>query len=152
MKRLLLAAVIAAAIGSVGCLDSLVPPTSPSTSTTTDMGYLSAGAYTSVAPLTDTTGACTSFQWKVTDATTTSAAGTFSALCRSDLRVTGTARGTLADNTITFAASGNAVSPTMQTCAVSLTGTIEVSSTQIRVVYTGTTCLGPVSGAEILRR
>jgi hypothetical protein len=152
MKRLLFAAVIAAAVASVACLDSLTPPTSPATSATTEMGYLTAGDYASVAPLPDTSGSCTSFSWQVTDATRTSAAGNFSALCRSDLRVTGTARGTLADNTITWAASGNGVSPTMTTCAVSLTGTIVVGSTQIRVVYTGTTCLGPVSGAEILRR
>jgi len=35
---------------------------------------------------------------------------------------------------------------------VSLTGTAELGVNSIRVPYSGTTCLGPVSGVEILNK
>jgi hypothetical protein len=35
---------------------------------------------------------------------------------------------------------------------VALAGAATLEGTQVRVTYTGTTCLGPVSGTELLRK
>jgi len=37
-------------------------------------------------------------------------------------------------------------------CAIALTGTAELGLNSIRVPYSGSTCLGPVSGVEVLNR
>jgi hypothetical protein len=95
---------------------------------------------------------CSDFKWSVTDQTSTSASGSFSATCAGDLRVSGTARGQLSGSTITWNAEGNASAPGLTSCAISLTGTAELQTDSIRVPYSGDTCLGKVSGVETLRR
>jgi len=149
MRHLFVAVALAAALASAACLDSL-SPTTPETSTV--MASVSTGTYASASLDTRTDQVCTNFQWTITNVTATGMAGTFSALCNGTMRVTGTARGSLSGTTVTWVASGNAVTPTTSVCAVSLTGKAEISRTQIRVPYTGTTCMGPVSGTEILIR
>jgi hypothetical protein len=96
--------------------------------------------------------ACTDFKWNVTEQTDTSAKGAFSALCQGDLKLTGTAQGTLNGSVITWSAEGTGSAPGLTACPMALTGTAEIRVDSIRVPYSGTTCLGPVSGTEILRR
>jgi hypothetical protein len=55
--------------------------------------------------------------------------------------------GTIVNWTATATAAGAGV-PTG--CAISLAGTAVFEGSQIRIPYSGTTCLGPVSGTEIL--
>jgi hypothetical protein len=96
--------------------------------------------------------ACSDFRWDVTEQTATTASGSFSASCAGDLRLSGTARGTLTGSNISWSATGNASAPGLPSCAINLTGTAELGVDSIRVPYTGTTCLGAVSGTEVLRK
>lgn len=95
---------------------------------------------------------CTDFRWDVTEQTGNSASGSFSATCAGDLRVTGTAMGTLVESTISWTAQATAIVANQPSCAISLTGTAEVGTDSIRVPYSGDTCVGRVSGVEVLRR
>jgi hypothetical protein len=97
--------------------------------------------------------ACTDFKWNVTEQTSTSAKGSFSATCARELKVNGTAEGMLnGGGGINWNATGNASAPGLPSCAVALTGTAELGVDSVRVPYAGDTCLGKVSGVEILRR
>jgi hypothetical protein len=95
---------------------------------------------------------CTDFRWDVTEQTGNSASGSFSATCAGDLKVSGTARGTLTGSTINWSAQASATVANLPACAISLTGTAEIGVDSIRVPYSGDTCVGPVSGVEVLRR
>ncbi|MGH8639387.1 MAG: hypothetical protein ACREUZ_19805 [Burkholderiales bacterium] len=97
-------------------------------------------------------GSCTDFKWNVTDQTATSASGTFSATCANDLKVAGTARGTLSGSTVSWVATATANAPGRVSCDISLIGTAEIQVDSIRVPYSGDTCAGKVSGVEVLRR
>jgi hypothetical protein len=68
------------------------------------------------------------------------------------LKLSGTAQGTLSGGGISWTAQGIGTAPGLPSCAISLTGTAELGLDSIRVPYTGDTCLGKVSGTEILRR
>lgn len=95
---------------------------------------------------------CTDFKWDVTQQTNVTAAGSFSATCANDLKLTGTASGALNGSSITWNAQGNATAPGLASCSITLTGTAELTVDSIRVPYSGDTCLGKVSGVENLRR
>lgn len=98
-------------------------------------------------------GQCGDFKWNVTEQTGNSAAGTFSATCAGDLKLTGTAQGRLNGSVITWSAQANATAPGLSAaCPISLTGTAELLIDSIRIPYSGTTCLGPVSGVETLKK
>jgi hypothetical protein len=149
MKKLgLLAAVSLIAVSSAACLEfehksSLGP-------TTTGIGAL-AGSWSSTN-LIPSPSTCTDFQWNVTDQTTTSAGGSFSATCAGELKLAGTARGVLSGSVITWTAQGNATASGLSACAITLTGTAELTTDSIRVPYSGDTCLGKVNGVENLKR
>jgi hypothetical protein len=95
---------------------------------------------------------CADFKWNVSEQTSSAAKGSFSATCAGDLKVAGTAEGTLANGTVAWSARAVATGPGGTACDISLTGTAELGMDSVRVPYTGTTCLGPVSGTEVLRR
>ena len=95
---------------------------------------------------------CTDFKWNVSEQTATSVKGAFSATCAGDLRLTGNAEGTLSGSTINWSATGVGTAPGLTGCTIALTGTAEIGLDSVRVPYTGTTCLGPVNGVEVLRR
>lgn len=97
-------------------------------------------------------GQCSDFKWEITEHTGNTAAGTFSAVCAGDLRISGTAQGTLTGSLITWSANATASVPGLSSCPIALTGTAELLVDSIRIPYSGTTCLGPVSGVETLRR
>jgi hypothetical protein len=110
------------------------------------------GAWTSssVVPSPST---CTNFVWTVSEQTATSAKGAFSATCAGELKLTGVAEGSFSNPTaIAWSATGNATGPGLPSCRISLTGTATLGTDAIRIPYDGTTCLGPVSGIESVRR
>jgi hypothetical protein len=109
------------------------------------------GSWTS-SNLAASASTCTDFRWNVTQQTGNTASGTFSATCAGDLRVSGTANGTLSGTTVTWNAQATASVPNLASCPVTLTGTAELGTDSIRVPYTGETCLGRVSGVEVLRK
>jgi hypothetical protein len=95
---------------------------------------------------------CTDFTWNVTEQTLNSASGAFSATCANDLKLSGTARGTLNGSIVNWTAEGTATAKDLVSCGISLTGTAELGVDSIRVPYSGDTCLGRVSGVEVLRK
>ncbi len=96
---------------------------------------------------------CTGFSWQVTSQTSTSIAGTFSATCANGISATGTASGTISGTNVPYTVTGNGTVPGFPSCPFSLSGTaVIVDSDTLRIPYSGTTCLGPVSGEETLRR
>jgi hypothetical protein len=97
-------------------------------------------------------GSCTDFKWNVAEQTSTSAKGSFSATCAGELKLQGIAEGTLSGSTISWKASGTGAAPGLPSCNISLTGTAEIGIDSVRVPYSGDTCLGKVSGVEVLRR
>ena len=109
------------------------------------------GNWTS-SSLVPSPSSCSDFKWNVTEQTGTTAKGSFSATCAGDLKLTGTAQGTLNGSTIQWSANALANAPGVTNCSVSLTGTAEIGVTSIRVPYSGDTCLGKVSGVETLSR
>lgn len=98
-------------------------------------------------------GSCSNFQWQVTSATSTSLAGTFSATCGGNISVTGTASGRVEGTSVPISVAGTATYAGAISCDFSLTGTgTIVNNDTLTIPYSGTTCLGPVSGTETLRR
>ena len=95
---------------------------------------------------------CTAFQFTMTSQNATSATGTFIAQCPGNLTLTGTASGQLGGATIPMIFNGAATTPGSPACSFTLNGTgTPQSATELRIDYTGTTCLGPVSGIVTLR-
>jgi hypothetical protein len=95
---------------------------------------------------------CSDFKWNVTQQTGNTASGTFSATCAGDLRISGTANGVLSGSTVNWTAQATASVPGLPSCPITLSGTAELGVDSIRVPYQGDTCLGRVSGVEVLRK
>lgn len=156
MKKYLFACVAAASIGAAGCVgfdhSSSVtsPTTSPGISALTGSWQSVQDAAGSIIPNPNT---CTDFKWTASTQTATSAAGTFSASCNGVV-FAGTANGTLTGTTVAWGANGTGTGSSLpqSPCAITLTGTAELGSNSIRVPYTGSTCMGPVSGVQILNK
>jgi len=151
MKNYLFAMVVCVAVAASGCVgyENKTVTTGPSSTGVAALMGNWASASASIIPAPST---CTDFKWNPTEQTATSAKGSFSATCAGDLKVSGTATGTLSGTTITWAANANAATPTSPTCAILLAGTAELGVDSIRIPYAGNTCLGAVSGVEILNR
>jgi len=150
MKKLAQLALCLAVAGSTAACfnyESGKSPTSPSAS---GSGSLM-GNWTS-SSLIPTPSTCADFKWNVTEQTATSARGSFSATCANDLKLTGTAQGSLTGSTIDWSAQGVASAPGISGCNITLKGTAEIGVTSIRVPYSGDTCLGKVNGVETLSR
>jgi hypothetical protein len=150
MKNLRLAAALSAlALSSTACLEfEHKNSTGPSA---TGIGAL-AGTWASTN-LIPSPSTCTDFKWNVTEQSTTSARGSFSATCAGDLKLSGTAQGTLTGAAaIEWKAAGNATAPGLASCSINLDGTAVLTTDSIQVPYKGTTCLGAVSGVENMKR
>jgi hypothetical protein len=110
------------------------------------------GTWTSASIIPSPT-TCTDFTWAATEQTNTTAKGSFSATCPGDLRFSGTAEGELTPSgTITWRAQANASGPGLPTCGLALNGSAELTTDSIRIPYSGNTCVGAVSGVEVLKR
>ena len=151
MRNRLLAAVLSAStLLTAGCISferesSLTGPSAAGN------GALM-GSWTS-ANLIPAPSSCANFVWTVSEQTSTSAKGSFSATCAGDLTVTGTAEGSFSGPAIiSWSGRANATAPGLTSCTVNLTGTAELLVDSIRIPYSGTTCLGAVNGVETLQR
>jgi hypothetical protein len=164
IKRILGALTAIAAAGVLGACGyqhqaNALAPTSTATATSSPTGTSSAasftGTWTSLAVTAPSPSSCTNFQWHVTNQTATSIQGDFSADCPDGLSITGSASGQLASPTsVPVTVTGTASMPGIPSCSFSLsgTGTVEDNATALFIPYSGTTCLGPVHGAETLRK
>jgi hypothetical protein len=154
MKRhALLGMILAAGLAGSACFAfSSSKTTSPTSLSAQSLG----GTWSSIQSLPGLSGSlqdsCTNFQWAVTEFSGTTAAGTFSATCQGNMQISGSAQGSLSGTTINWSAVATATVQGMPPCAISLSGTAVLETDQIRIPYTGMTCLGPVSGTEIVKR
>ncbi|NQW02597.1 MAG: hypothetical protein HQ485_01055 [Acidobacteria bacterium] len=145
--RLTLVVGLLLATSGTSCLEMFTTsPTSPSSETSSYEGSWASVA-ASTAPQT-----CTNFHWTMTDVTLTSVTGSWTATCHGNVDVAGTASGTLDTTKLTWAATGTGTVLDVGSCPVALTGTATLANNQLRIPYTGITCLGPVAGTEILRK
>ena len=153
MKHYLFACVAAVSMAAAGCVgfDHSTSVTSP---TTTPGISALAGTWQSVqdaGSIIPDPNTCTNFKWNATTQTATSASGSFSATCNG-VAFAGTASGTLTGTSVVaWSANGTGTSASL-VCGISLTGTAELGTNSIRVPYTGNTCLGPVSGVQVLNK
>jgi hypothetical protein len=93
---------------------------------------------------------CSNLSWAVDSQTAAQASGHFSADCGGGLTLTGTITAQLGGATIPLAIQGQLIQGS-NNCAFSLTGTgTQVDASTIHITYSGSTCLGPLSGANNL--
>lgn len=150
MKTYISAVALAVCVAAIGCsYESKTTSTAPTEAAVNALVGTWQSASSTVVP---SASSCTDFKWTPTQQTPTAAMGSFSATCAGGLKVSGTAAGTLTGTTVTWTANAIASTPEIPTCNVSLSGTAELGVNSIRVPYSGTTCLGPVSGVEILNK
>jgi len=153
MKNYIFAGVIAVGLAASACVGYESKTTTPNSPTTTPTVEALVGKWQSVTNnAIPSPSTCANFVWTPTQQTATSASGSFSATCAGGLNVAGTASGTLSGSTITWQANGTSTVSGSPSCAITLTGTAELGVDSIRVPYTGNTCMGPVSGVEILNK
>jgi hypothetical protein len=95
---------------------------------------------------------CGNVQWHVTTQTDTAATGDFSALCAGAVPIAGVASGQLTGTTIFITVGGAATLSGGVACDFSLSGTGVIDGDTITVPYSGTTCVGSLSGTTTLHR
>ena len=152
MKLLRIALIVVLAASSTACIDLLknifTSPTSPS-KTGDIRSYLGTWAGPTAAPAAQS---CGSLLWKITSQTGGQASGDFSATCADGVTLTGTMTATHGESSIPWAATGTATKAGV-TCPFSMTGTGTFQGTSNIVVnYAGTSCNGPISGSETIKR
>jgi hypothetical protein len=151
MKRYAIAVVAAAALANAACFEFFNKTTvaNPSDVTVSLLG----GVWSTSSSTAGTLAAsCTNFTWSVTESTSTSGSGNFGATCFGDMQVTGSASGTLSGSTLTWSAKATATVPGFPVCEVQLSGTATLVGDTISIPYAGSTCVGSVSGTEILKK
>ncbi len=97
-----------------------------------------------------TTEACSDFSWTPSETVAGTYSGDFSATCANDVQLDGTATGMLVGDVLNITASGTATPSNLPPCPFTMDGTARLVNGTIELVYSGTTCLGPISGTEIL--
>ena len=152
MQLLRIALVVTAAASSAACADMFKnlfsSPTEPS-SAGEIRSYLGTWAGPAITPAAQS---CGGLQWKITTQTGGQASGDFSATCADGVSLAGTMTATHGETSIPWAATGTATKGTA-TCPFSMTGTGTFQGTSNIVVnYAGTSCNGPISGSETIKR
>ncbi len=156
MKWLRTALILALAAGSTACfgLEDLLgkSPTSPSDNSNASVrSYIGMWSGPTVTSF-PTVQSCGNLQWKITSQTGTQISGDFQASCAGGITLVGTVVATHSETVIPWASSGTATQGTTS-CPFNLTGTGTFQGTSnILVTYAGTSCLGPVSGSETIKR
>jgi len=108
------------------------------------------GTWNSTSSVGAGASSCTNFQWQLTGQQGNTVAGEASAIC-GPVTVSGTVSGTINGKDVQFQIDGSADGSGVS-CPFSITGTARIEGDAIRVPYSGSTCLGPANGEEVLRR
>lgn len=153
MKLLNIALILTIAVASTACSqmfkNMLGSPTEP-TKTGDVRSYL--GTWTGATTAAPAAQSCGGLLWKITSQTGGQASGEFSATCADGVKLAGTMTATHGETSIPWAATGTATKGTA-TCPFSMTGTGTFQGTSNIVLnYAGTSCNGPVSGSETIKR
>lgn len=125
-------------------------PTSASPTTPSLVGIWTS----SLLPNLPSAGSCGNFQYQIASQTANAIAGTFTASCGNGLTISASANGRVDGNAVTLTLDGSGSMPGVPTCNFNVTanGTIEDGGNTLNLPYTGTTCLGPVHGTEVLHK
>jgi hypothetical protein len=150
MKNYIFASALAFSVAVAGCASFEHTSTTTGPSATGVAALM--GTWASASSVIPSASTCSDFKWNATEQTATAAKGSFSATCAGSLKVTGVAQGTLSGSVITWSAEGDATGSDGIACRITLTGTAEIGANSIRVPYSGDTCVGKVSGIEILNK
>jgi hypothetical protein len=146
MKRTSWAVGLAATLFAAACSGA---PTLPSSNNANSL----LGLWTSASSAASTPGTCANFEWSGNQVSGLTGSGTFSATCFGTLQVTGTGIGTFAGTSIAWSVTGTATGSGTGSCAIAASGTASLTSDgSLSIPYSGTTCLGPVSGTQIIRK
>ncbi len=145
----MIASALALALGTVGCAG--ITHTTSTSPSATGVAALMGSWVSAPSGVIPPASSCSDFKWNATEQTANSAKGSFSATCAGNLKVAGTAQGTLNGSVIAWSAEGDATTAGIA-CHIVLTGTAELGVDSIRVPYSGDTCVGKVSGVEILNK
>ena len=94
--------------------------------------------------------ACSDFAWSVSQESATTYSGAFGATCTGGVTLDGTATGVLVGDELNVTVIGVALLEGGGSCPFTLTGTARLEGSNIRIDYTGTTCIGTISGTELL--
>jgi hypothetical protein len=94
---------------------------------------------------------CANFQWNVTAKSSDAIGGTFTATCTAGVTISGNGTGQLQGDILAISMTGTANVAGLM-CNFTLTGTGHYDGDRITVPYAGTSCYGPFSGVETLRR
>jgi hypothetical protein len=120
------------------------------TSSSSSASYV--GTWKSTTASAPTGSTCGNFEWRVTNQTEGIISGIFLAQCGGNLTVSGSAWAQPNGSTIPIKATAGATAPGIVACDVAFVSTASVDGDTMRVPYSGNTCLGPISGTELLRR
>jgi hypothetical protein len=112
------------------------------------------GSWTSqsITPAATSGQSCSNFTWNVTTQTSSDIAGTFTAVCLGTANISGSATGHIENSTLSVSVNGTGSMPNVPNCAFSLSGSGPIVGDTIKLPYSGTTCLGPLSGTVTLRK
>jgi hypothetical protein len=153
---LAVAAVTAGACGFEHHENVLGPTSTSGSSSGASSAKTMVGMWTSnTLPTLPTGSTCGNFKYQIATQTSTSIAGTFTGECGGGISISGSATGQLTNpTTVAITINGTGAGGGLPTCPFTLTGngTIEDEGNTLRIPFTGTTCLGPVSGTEVLRK
>jgi hypothetical protein len=130
-------------------------PSGTPTSTTSNNSTSLVGVWTSsVAPTLPSASTCGNFQYQIASQTANTIQGTFTASCGNGLTVSASANGQLNGTNVTVTLDGSGSMPGLPNCPFKVTanGTIEDNGNTLNLPYSGTTCLGPVHGTEVLHK
>jgi|KBSMisStaDraftv2_1062788.scaffolds.fasta_scaffold127497_2 hypothetical protein len=160
MQRLFVFGFLLAAAATSACAgfeqnsSILAPSAASSTTASTPAPSVPSMLGTWSSPLTGiSASSCAGFSWQVTSQTENSLAGTFSATCANGIAASGTAAGRVNGSDVPYTVTGTATVPGLPSCPFSISGTGHVVDSNTLVIpYSGTTCIGPISGEETLRR
>lgn len=129
------------------------PAPSPSSSSSSSGGAFEGTWSSPTLPGLPQISSCTDLQWSISSQSSTSVAGVVSATCGGIADITAELTGEMDSNdVVNLTAKGSAVALGL-TCPFDLTGVGHREAADAwRLDYEGSTCLGRVSGSELLRR
>jgi hypothetical protein len=152
---LILLPLVVIAVFSTGCeLQQKSTPVSPSAPTVSNGGTATSyvGTWASAVGISSLSAdKCGNFQWNITSQTQTSIAGDVSATCGS-LGIAATGTATLNGQDVALKLKGTVSASGFPVCNFDLTGNGTIQGDTLPLTYSGTTCLGPVSGTETLKK
>ncbi|HZR24137.1 MAG TPA: hypothetical protein VFA59_11145 [Vicinamibacterales bacterium] len=105
-------------------------------------------------PTLPSASSCGNFQYQIASQTASAIAGTFTAICGNGLTISASANGHVDGTNVALTLDGSGSMPGVPNCNfnVTSTGQIQDNGNTLYLPYSGTTCLGPVHGTEVLHK